>query len=193
MALSRTQSCPGPWPCVPSPVMMIRIWQLPRPRVGRRGSVLAATVLLIVAWTTTGCTQQDLRYQPSVGVTDMSQDVHALSLTVVTDNAGTATLVGTLLNQGSQADSLVRVSATSSSPAGHPVTAGLGHGPVALPVGQPVQLAPISAVTLTSESFPAGDTLDMTLAFSRSGQIDLLVVVFPQDGVFGDVEVARAA
>jgi hypothetical protein len=150
-------------------------------------------MLLLMALGISACAPADLQYRPAVGVSALREDVDALSLTVVTNGAGVATLVGTLLNEGPQPDSLIGVSAFSPLPAGSPVTATLTHGPVPLPVGQPIELAPISAVTLTSADFPVGYALNVTLTFARSGQINLLVLIYPQDDIFDEVKVPASA
>lgn len=82
----------------------------------RRASHGAALLLVaLLAAGLSGCGGgDDPRYIPSVGVTELGDEVDALSLTVVADGAGVATLVGTLLNHGTHPDQLVGASATSA-------------------------------------------------------------------------------
>lgn len=152
------------------------------------------TVIMLLALLAGACAEEDLDYRPPVGVSGLSENVEALSLTVVTDGTGVATLVGTLFNQGPHADVLVDVAASPPpGDGGEPVVARLTRGPVPLPVGEPVRLAPLHAVTLTSEEFLPAYGLELTLTFARSGPIRLVVLVFPRDGFFADVPVVAAA
>ena len=162
---------------------------LTRPAAARRCGALLWGVLLLLMVPLTACGGPDLRYTPAVGVTELGEDMDALSLTVVTDGEGNATLVGTLLNHGSQPDKLLGVTATSPS-TGQTVTTTLPQGPVTLPVEEPVQLAERFAVRLTEPSFRLGYALDVTLSFARAGDITLKVLMYSQEGYFDDVPIS---
>lgn len=161
-----------------------------RAKTGCCGARLWGALLLLMV-SLTACGGPDLRSNPAVGVTELTADMDALSLTVVTNGEGNATLVGTLLNHGSQPDQLVGVEATSPS-TGQTVTTTLPQGPVRLPVEQPVRLAERFAVRLTEPSFRLGYALDVTLSFARAGDITLQVLMYPQEGSFDDVTVTPA-
>jgi hypothetical protein len=156
-----------------------------------RRSALIAVVALLLVVPLGACGGPELSYTPSVGVTQVKEDMSALSLSVVADGEGTATLVGTLVNRGSRPDELVQASATSPSTR-RAVAATLPGGPVALPVQEPVQLGELSAVRLTSPSFRLGDALDLTLSFSHADDMVLKVLMYPQSGYFDDVTITRA-
>lgn len=149
-------------------------------------------VVLLGLLALAGCGGRDLRYTPAVGVTELREDMDALSLTVVTDGEGSATLVGTLLNHGKEPDQLVKVEARSPS-TGQSVAVSLPDGPVGLPVEVPVQLAEQFAVRLKEPSFRLGYALDLTLSFARADDITLKVLMYPQTGAFDDVTISPAA
>lgn len=164
----------------------------PRRRAaGTHRSALLIVALLLMVVPLTACGEPDLRYSPSVGVTELGKDMDALSLTVVSDVEGNATLVGTLLNHGSRPDQLVEVAASSPS-TDQTVTTALPDGPVVLPVQEPVRLAEHFAVRLTEPSFRLGAALDLTLSFARAGNITLKVLMSPQEGIFDDITVPPA-
>lgn len=154
----------------------------------RTATRFGAATLFALLWLITGCGAPDLEYRPPIGVSDEGKDVDALSLTVVANRNGAATLVGTLFNHSSQSDQLVAVSATSPS-TGDVVATTLTHGPVELPVEQLVRLADTSAVILTTDSFQLGYMLSLTLKFARADEVTLLVLVFPQDGPYKNIDV----
>src|SRR4051794_25675238 len=144
------------------------------PTSGTRSCRLRACLsglLAVLLLTAVGCGTSDLRYSPSVGVNHLGEEMDALGLTIVTNGEGVATLVGTLLNHGTQPDQLVAVQARS--PNQPPITAQLTRGPVRLPVEGPIRMAESSAVTLTAEGFRLGYTVDLRLEFAHADDISL--------------------
>lgn len=160
----------------------------PNALASRTAARFRAATLLALLWFIAGCGAPDLEYRPPIGVSHEGNDVDALSLTVVANRSGVATLVGTLYNHSSQPDQLVDVSATSPSTDGVIATT-LTHGSVELPIAQLVRLADTSAVILTTDSFQLGHMLNLTLKFARADEVTLLVLVFPQDGPYKNIDV----
>lgn len=153
--------------------------------VHRRSLVGLVALLALVL---SACGRDQLPISPGIGVAEHGESIDALSMTVVTNGDGIATLVGTLLNHGSGPDRLVEVSATTQASA---VKSVLDHGPVALPVGEPVRLAAQSAVTFTADKFQLGYLMDVTLRFERAGELTIRAIMYPQAGAFKDVEITQ--
>ena len=146
--------------------------------------VLAAVLVCLVA----GCAGAR-PVEASVGADEKSATVQALSLAVVTNEDGIATLSGTLLNTGSRPDRLVGVEAETERGPAH---ARLRHGSVPLPSSEPVRLARQDAVRLESEHLVPGFLIELTLTFERSAPVRMDVPVESPTGPYAEVEITRA-
>lgn len=152
--------------------------------------LLSGVVVLVVALTS--CGSRDLQYTPAIGVSALGDNMDALSLTVVTNGKGTATVVGALLNHHRQPDRLMGVEAWSPSTR-RSVAADLPQGSVVLPTELSVKLAERHAIRLTDPSFELGRSLDLTLSFEHADDVALTVLIFPQTRAFEHVPVGPAS
>lgn len=144
------------------------------------GSLLLVTGLA-------GCTSEDEDpYQASIGTNERTEELDALGFAIVTDGEGNGRVVGTLLNTTDEPASLV--SAEVEAERG-PVTAAVLEEGVALPPGEPVELARVPAVAVQADDLPVGFFVELTLGLDDGTTVDLLVPVEPQEGPYAEIEV----
>jgi hypothetical protein len=162
-----------------------------RPRATwlRRLPVLAIVATLCLALT--GCgggfdEQTNKIYQGAAGITNRDGEVYVLNALVVTDGKGNGTMVGTLLNIMSTADSLKGVKAVDSS--GKTIATKLAS-PVSLKPEQAVKLETNGDVRLTGKGLRAGYFIDVTFTFATAAPLSMSIPVLPQGTEYSSVPV----
>lgn len=155
---------------------------------GRRRSWLAGALLtpLLAGCATSFGAQTSQVYQPGPGITVRGSDVYVLNALIVTDGRGNGTLVGGLINEAAQTDTLESVQVTD--PAGNPVSATIQPGTIALPDQRPVQLADNGAVRLGG-NLQAGVNDSLILTFRNAAPITMTIPVVAQSAQFSSVPV----
>ena len=152
--------------------------------------LLTLVMMLVTVGALSGCSSNDLEYEPSIGSNARTPSMQALSLAVVTDGEGLGTLVGTMVNEGDETDRLVDVQATAET---GPIPTRLPGGPVALPTDEPVRLSTTKAVLMESDNLRQGYWVDLTLSFADSRQMTLKAPVEPRSGPYAEIEITRPA
>lgn len=153
--------------------------------MGRR-SALLSVVVAVLAVVTAGCSSNEVEEKFSVGAVERNEVITAANVAIVTDGEGNAVLVGTLINDGEEADRLLDVDVASEI---GPIEVDLPEGPVDIPVGEPVRLAPEPLVTLRSEELRQGFRAPVELVFESSTPISVMVTVEPHTEPYEDIEI----
>lgn len=112
-------------------------------------------------------------------------DVRAAAIVIDPTKPGKATLVGTLLNIGSQPDTFTELQV--GAPIGTSVSTNIKLQPQ-----QPAQIgfnSNLSVVIPTNEFVKAGDYLTVRFVFANNDVIPLSLIVNNNDGVYNDVVV----
>ena len=129
-------------------------------------------------------------YTPGQGVWADTDDLKLRGVVAVAPTDGEATLVATILNEGTAGDTLTRV----RFPGGR---ATLGRTPVSLPpgsarvLGVDTSLGRATPVALEGTSLRPGLAVPMTFEFQRAGTVTLNVLVTPAEGPFATVPAPR--
>lgn len=148
--------------------------------------VLASFTVVVLAGVITGCYADPGDAEPSIGNVVRTETITAANLAFVSDGEGRATLVGTLFNEGQEADRLVDVDVETD---GGPVEVELLRGPVDLPLEEPVRLADDPAVLVSSDDLRQGFRARLELTFERSSPISTTATVESRTGPYADVEI----
>ncbi|MPZ97468.1 MAG: hypothetical protein GEU96_21765 [Propionibacteriales bacterium] len=127
-------------------------------------------------------------YTPSVGVNDRDTDIDALDVFIVANESGAGTLVGAIVNQADEEDSLVGVTVTEKDAE---ITVAIAGDSAELPAGELVQLADEPSVSLTGDALTPGAFVEVSLDFQNGDTITFEVPVVANDGHYADVEVAE--
>jgi hypothetical protein len=152
---------------------------------------LVAGLVVVALPVLSGCvavsgSQTQEPYTPSDGVWANSNGLQLRNVIAVAPRDGEATLVGTILNNGGSADSLVSVRVNGARTR-------LGSAPLELPAGQTKQLGVDTGLgravpaSLEGSSLKSGSTIPMTFEFERAGDVRLDVLVVPQSGYYATV------
>jgi hypothetical protein len=166
-----------------------------RPRSARLRPLQVLAFVAAVCLTVTGCSgvgfneQTNAFYQGAAGITNRGGEVYVLNALVVTDGKGNGTMVGTLLNVTSTADSLQGVKATDSN--GKALTTKLAS-PVPLAPDQAVKLQTNASVRLAGKGLVAGYYIDVTFTFATAAPLSMSIPVLAQGTEYSSVPVGRA-
>jgi hypothetical protein len=166
-------------------------------RVSRRlATGLAAVAIGAVLTAVTGCeagiqaeTQEP--YTPGSGVWGDTGSLELRGVVAVAPRPGSATLVGTIFNQGEADDQLVEVRFRGGKST-------LGADPVTLPAGGVrvlgVDTSQGKATSAALQGAPVrpGLVVPITFAFERAGSVTLDVLVVKKQGPFATVPVPKA-
>jgi copper(I)-binding protein len=148
----------------------------------RRRVAAAALVLLVPMLAACGFNAQtDLVYQPAAGANNRDGVVDVLNAVVVSDTEGEGTFAGTLVNKGTDPDTLVSVSDAT------------GTVDVDVPPGQAVNLATEGQVRLEAANLRAGGFVPLTLQFASGQTTEIDVPVLAHRGDYADVPVGPTA
>jgi hypothetical protein len=154
-----------------------------KPPTQRR--VAIAALLLAPALTACGFSQQtDQVYQPAVGINDRSGQIDILNALVVSGEDGSGTFAGTLVNKGTEADTLDSVT-------GPGITA--SRRTVPIPARGNALLATTGRVTVTGSDIVPGKFVELTLAFASGQSTTVKVPVVAAEGDYADVPLPTAA
>jgi hypothetical protein len=165
-----------------------------RPRTARLRPWQVLAFVAALCLTVTGCSgvgfneQTNKFYQGAAGITNRDGEVYALNALVVTDGKGNGTMVGTLLNVMSTADSLQGVTATDSN--GKALTTKLAS-PVPLASEQAVKLETNASVRLTGKGMVAGYYIHVTFTFATAAPLSMSIPVLPQGTEYSSVPVGQ--
>jgi hypothetical protein len=165
-----------------------------RPRTTRLRRLQLLAFVAALCLTVTGCNgvgfneQTNKFYQGAAGITNRDGEVYVLNALVVTDGKGNGTMVGTLLNQTSTADSLQGVTATDSN--GKALTTKLAS-PVPLGREQAVKLETNASVRLTGQGLVAGYYIHVTFTFATAAPLSMTIPVLPQGTEYSSVPVGQ--
>lgn len=152
----------------------------------------SAPVLALVAALLAGCGGDgDVPNEAPIGNVERTGEITVANLAVVVDGSGSGVLVGTIVNDGESADTLVGVSL--EGPTGEPVPVEVTGGAVELPVDEPVQLAVRAGeaplVVLTSDDLRPGFRAPIVLEFDEAPAITDTVGIESATEAYADVEV----
>jgi len=106
-------------------------------------------------------------------------EVWIAQLTLVTDeaNSGDATLIGSIVNRGTEADTVDVITADGQQVA-------LTPSPVDVPGGQTAQLGEDVEASVSGMDAAAGQFVDVNVIFGASGAVDISVPVVPPVGFY---------
>lgn len=152
--------------------------------MSRRLLTLLTTLLLTVALT--GCGQDPVPAEPSIGKVTRSETLTASGLALVTEGRGVARLVGTLLNEADRPDRLVGVDVDTEI---GDYSVVLGEAPLVLRPDEPYRLAREGEVTVVSPRLRRGFRVELTLAFRHAAPVQVTVPVESRTGPYADVPV----
>jgi hypothetical protein len=164
------------------------------PRSARLRPLQVLAFVAVLCLAVTGCNgvgfneQTNKFYQGAAGITNRDGEVYALNALVVTDGKGNGTMVGTLLNQMSTADSLQGVTAADSN--GKALTTKLAS-PVPLGPQQAVKLETNASVRLTGKGLVAGYYIHVTFTFATAAPLSMTIPVLPQGTEYRSVPVGQ--
>jgi hypothetical protein len=162
-----------------------------RPGVGNAlGSVLVAGLVAVILPVLAGCeasikaeTQEP--YTPGQGVHADVDDLRLRGIVAVSASRGSATLVGTILNEGSGADALETVKFRGGrAMLGSPLTVPADGVRV---LGVDTSLGRATTASLSGPALRAGDVVPLTFDFRRAGKVRLNVLVVSREGPFATV------
>jgi hypothetical protein len=165
-----------------------------RPQSARLRPLQVLAFVAALCLTVTGCNgvgfneQTNKFYQGAAGITNRDGEVYALNVLVVTDGKGNGTMVGTLLNTMSTADSLQGVTATDSN--GKAIPTKLAS-PVPLAPEQAVKLQTNASVRLTGKGLVAGYYIHVTFTFTTAAPLSMSIPVLLQGTEYSSVPVGR--
>jgi hypothetical protein len=156
----------------------------------RRGvvAVLVAAALPLLSGCASGFDSPVLQhYNPTVGANIRNTEVYALNMLVVTDNHGSGTLVGSLLNKSAAPDTLVGAT-LRSEPGEPPVRSSMQTSSVTLTPEQLVDLSQPPTLAVRGDPTP-GLFVALTLRFQRAEPIHLQVPVVEDTGPYSKVPI----
>jgi hypothetical protein len=165
-----------------------------RARSARLRPLQVLALVAALCLTVTGCSgigfneQTNKFYQGAAGITNREGGVYVLNALVVTDGKGNGTMVGSLLNVMSTADSLQDVTATDSN--GKAITTKLAS-PVPLAPEQAVKLQTNASVRLTGKGLVAGYFIHVTFTFATAAPLSMSIPVLPQGTEYSSVPVGQ--
>lgn len=152
-----------------------------------RAARTAVALLVVPLVLMSGCAGGDRpRYEPAVGTNARVAGMDALRVAIVTNDTGVGTLVGTLLNTTDTTNALISAHAVTDRAA---IGIVMPRGDLELPPDDPVQLAPKSAVSLTSAKLTPGLYVEIELQFRHGPSMQLFAPVEPQEGPYAEIEV----
>lgn len=155
----------------------------------RRTAAVAALVLT-PALTSCGFNEPtDQVYTPAVGVNDRSGSVDVLNAVVVSGADGSGTLLATLVNNDSSADSLSGIAGAGENQG---LSVDLGS-PIEVPGGQSVRVSESTPVSVEGEGVDAGRFVSLTFTFERGEQVTLEMPVVARRGTYADIPVPSVA
>ena len=159
--------------------------------------VAVAAVLL-----TSGCgsnfnAESQDPYQPGPGISDRAGDVYVINMLVATTEDGAGTVVGSLVNQRSQADYVVEFTATHGE-GGELSTGPLpavpsdaassdGSAPskgVVVPADEATQFPDDAKLQVSGDAVVPGTFVTLTFTFHRGDPVSVEVPVFSQDNSY---------
>jgi hypothetical protein len=147
-----------------------------------------AIAALLLAPTLTACgfsVQTDQVYQAAVGVNDRSGQVHILNALIVSDEDGSGTFAGTLVNKSTTEDDRLE------SVTGEGITA--SRRTIEIPAGGIATLAESGDVTLTGDAIEPGVFVTLTFAFSDGDSVTVSMPVVAAEGGYADVPMPSAS
>lgn len=158
-----------------------------------RSSLLRTTlVCLLASVPVTACGGDgDVPNEAPIGNVERTGSITAANLAIVVDGSGGGVLVGTLVNDGEEADRLVDVQVVDEEGVEVPVE--IEGGGVELPVDEAVQLAEAPLVVLSSDALRPGFRPELTLEFEVAPPIVDTASVEPATGPYAGVEVPEVA
>lgn len=127
-------------------------------------------------------------YNASIGSNERTPQTDALGVAIVVDGKGNGRVVGTLLNTTEEPQALVGADVDSER---GPVQAAVVDDQVALPQGEPVELARQAAVSVSADDLPVGFFVELTLDIQGASPIEMLVPVEAQEGPYAEIEVTE--
>lgn len=173
--------------------------QISASTLGRSGSpsrhprLLPAVVSIALLVALTGCAagfdaQTNQPYQPAQGVTVRSSEVYAVNTLVVTDGNGNGTVVTSLINQRSEPDKLVALTAKDTAGGGAKVSP-LPKGGIELATQQAVQTATDGALRISSDTLHAGGLVTLSFEFESAAPVKVEVPVVAASTTYADVSI----
>ncbi|HEY8455075.1 MAG TPA: hypothetical protein VIL34_05745 [Actinopolymorphaceae bacterium] len=148
--------------------------------------VLASVVLVLAGCEATIRSESQVPYTPGQGVWADVDGLRVRGVVAVAPSNGSATLVGTILNEGRQGDALVAI----RLPDGR---AELGRSPLSIPPGRArvlgvdTSLGRATPATLRGPGIRLGEVVPVTFVFDRAGRVSLDVLVVAREGPFATV------
>ncbi|MBA2773068.1 MAG: hypothetical protein H0U36_03370 [Nocardioidaceae bacterium] len=172
------------------------------PARGRSGSasrrrwLVPALVSVVLLGALTGCgagfdAQTNQPYQPAPGVTVRTSDVYTVNTLVVTDGEGDGTVVTSLVNQASEPDKLVGLTAQDGEGGGVEVSP-LPDGGIELAPGQAVQTATDGALRVHGDTLQAGSLITLAFEFESAARVEVEVPVLAASTEYADVPIGPA-
>lgn len=161
-----------------------RLGRLDRLRRGLAALAVAAVVPVTASCAASFGAATQEPYTPGDGVWADTGDLQLRNLIAVSDLQGRATLVGTIINQGSEADRLVGVSVPRGRSAAQPVALEPGRPAV---LGVRTELGEPSQVTLQSPRIQAGRTITLRFEFEDAAPVSAEVMVVRRTGPYATV------
>ncbi len=132
--------------------------------------------------------QTNQPYQPAAGVTVRTSEVYAVNTLVVTDGEGNGTVVTSLINQASEPDKLVALTAEDSEGAGVDVSP-LPDGGLELAPRQALQTATDGALRISADTLQAGGLITLAFEFESASRVEVEVPVVAASTQYADVPI----
>ncbi len=131
-------------------------------------------------------------YTPGQGVWADTDGLRLRGVVAVAPEAGEATLVGTIFNDGARADRLTRVAFRTgrANLGGRPVRLQAGGARV---LGVDTTFGKATPVALQGSALKPGLVVPMTFEFERAGSVTMDVLVVTNEGPFATVPPPRTA
>lgn len=124
----------------------------------------------------------------SIGSNERTADTDALGVAIVVDGEGNGRVVGTLINTTLEPQTLVAADVDTER---GPVQAAVIEDEVALPPGQPIELARQPIISVSADDLPVGLFVELNLDIEGAAAIDMLVPVEAQQGPYEEIEVTE--
>lgn len=125
-------------------------------------------------------------YTPGDGGWADAGDLNLRNIVAVSDQEGSATLVGTILNRGDRADRLVSVTVPGGEATLEPVAVPRS-GRLQMGATGPGGEGTVQHIELRGESLQPGRVLDLTFDFQHSASAELEVAVVEREGWYEEV------
>ena len=146
-----------------------------------------AIAALLLAPTLTACgfsAQTDQVYQAGVGTNDRSGKVDVLNATIVSDEYGSGTFAGTLVNTDTANDDRL------DSVSGPGITA--SRKTVDIPAGGNARLADSGVITLKGSKIAPGNFVQLTFTFESGQTTTMQVIVVTANGPYANVPLPKS-